>query len=75
MDGSNFMGQKVTFWPFWSKFGPFTPGACKPEFAQGQQRLNNVHINSVHVFTKFQKNLMDGSNVMGQKVPFWQFWG
>ena len=33
-----------------------------------------MYIKCVHVFPKFQKNLMDGSNVMGQKDPFWP-WG
>ena len=32
-----------------------------------------MFIKRVHVFAKFQKNLIDGSNVMGQKVSFWPF--
>ena len=32
-----------------------------------------MYIKRTHVFSKFQKNLMNGSNVMGQKVSFWPF--
>jgi len=33
------------------------------------------YINFVHIFGKSQQNLMARTNIMGQKVSFWPFWG
>ena len=46
------------------------PRGREPEFCQGQQYRFYVHINYLHIFGKFQKNLMEGLKVMEAKVSF-----
>jgi hypothetical protein len=65
--------KKCDFYHFGAIFSPKALRGREPDFYRGQHYLIIKSSNKFQVITKFQKNLMDGSKVICQKVWFWFF--